>query len=100
MDWKRLLSLNTNTPGIGAALAALWAGGAMLWNYTHHQGIFDAQVFGAAAAAAYFIYTRVKVTPTADPRDGNGKPLVTAPPAAPVATLPTAPPAQAAGGSK
>jgi len=33
----------------------------------------------AALAAAAFLYSRMKVTPIADPKDGNGNPLVAAP---------------------
>ncbi|WP_288027589.1 hypothetical protein, partial [Arthrobacter sp.] len=51
------------------------------------------QVIVAAAGAAGFLYARFKVTPVADPKDGNGQPLV-AVPVRPAKTL--IPPAAAA----
>ena len=51
----------------------------MIWNATHHHGVIDPQVIVAALTAAAFLYSRMKVTPVADPRDGNGQPLVAAP---------------------
>lgn len=50
----------------------------MIWNATHHHGVIDPQVIIAAIGAAAFLYARFKVTPVADPRDGNGQPLVAA----------------------
>jgi hypothetical protein len=50
----------------------------MIWNAAHYRGIIDPQVVIAAIGAAAFLYTRFKVTPVADPKDGNGQPLVAA----------------------
>ena len=47
----------------------------MTWNAAHHHGVIDPQVIVAALGAAAFLYARFKVTPVADPRDGNGNPL-------------------------
>ena len=80
---KRNLSPATNATGLGSAAAAIYAAVVMIWNATHHHGVIDPQVIIAAVAAAAFLYTRFKVTPVADPKDGNGQPLVAAPPATP-----------------
>ena len=48
----------------------------MIWNATHHHAVIDPQVIIAALGAAAFLYSRTKVTPVADPKDGNGQPLV------------------------
>ena len=72
---SRLFSLDTNPTGLGSAAAAIWAGVVMVWNVTHGRGWADPQVVLAALTAAAFLYARFKVTPLADPRDGNGRPL-------------------------
>lgn len=74
---KRALSPSLNPTGIGSAVAAVYAGVAMVWNATHHQAVIDPQVIVSALGAAAFLYSRLKVTPVADPRDGNGTPLAT-----------------------
>lgn len=87
MNAKRALSPNTNATGLGSAAAAIYAAVVMIWNATHHHAVIDPQVVIAAIGAAAFLYSRFKVTPVADPKDGNGQPLV----AAPVATPPPGP---------
>jgi len=79
---KRALSPSTNATGIGAAAAAIYAAVVMIWNLVNHKGAygFDPQVIVAALGAAAFLYTRFKVTPIKDPKDGNSKPLTPAPP--------------------
>ena len=72
---KRALAPSLNPTGLGSAAAALYAAVVMIWNATHHQGVIDPQVIVAALAAAAFLYSRFKVTPVADPKDGNGTPL-------------------------
>lgn len=72
---KRALSPSLNPTGIGAAIAAVYAAVIMIWNATHHHGVIDPQVLVAALGAAVFLYSRMKVTPIADPRDGNGNRL-------------------------
>ena len=52
----------------------------MIVNATHHHAVINPQVIIAALGAAAFLYARFKVTPVADPRDGNGQPLVAAVP--------------------
>jgi len=57
----------------------------MIWNATHHHAVIDPQVIVAALGAAAFLYARFKVTPVADPKDGNGQPLIAAAPLAVIA---------------
>ena len=75
---KRVLSPSTNATGLGASAAVIYAAVQMIVNLTSHKSGygFDPQVIVAAAAAAWLFYTRFKVTPVADPRDGNGQPLI------------------------
>src|SRR6266704_3684451 len=61
---KRALTPATNPAGLGSSAAAIYAAVVM-----------DPQVILAALGAAAFLYARFKVTPVADPRDGNGVPL-------------------------
>ena len=93
---RRALAPATNPTGIGSAAAVIYAATVMIWNAAHHHGVIDPQVVIAALAAAAFLYSRMKVTPVADPRDGNGQPLVAAPAVppfrAPKTLLPPAPP--------
>jgi hypothetical protein len=72
---KRVLSPALNPTGIGAAAAAIYAAVVMIYHAAHHAGVIDPQVLVAAAGAAAFLYARFKVTPVADPKDGNGQPL-------------------------
>jgi hypothetical protein len=81
MTAKRALSPNTNATGLGSAAAAIYAAVVMIWNASHHHAVIDPQVIIAAVGAAAFLYTRFKVTPVADPKDGNGQPLTAAAPA-------------------
>ena len=90
---KRALTPSLNPTGLGSAAAALYAAVVMVWNATHHHGVIDPQVVVAALGAAAFLYARFKVTPVADPKDGNGVPLVAAPPL-PVIAMPPAAPAE------
>jgi hypothetical protein len=73
---KRALSPTYNATGIGSAAAAVYAAVVMIWHATHHTGVIDPQVIIAAIGAAAFLYSRFKVTPVADPKDGNGTPLL------------------------
>jgi hypothetical protein len=50
----------------------------MIVNAAHHHAVIDPQVIIAALTAAAFLYARFKVTPVADPKDGNGQPLIAA----------------------
>ncbi len=104
---KRALSPSTNATGLGAAAAAIYAVVVMIWHWTHHAGVIDPQVLIAGAAAAWLVYTRFKVTPVADPRDGNGNPLHgpmagPAPPSPPsnMTVVPGQPPPPAPGGPR
>lgn len=80
---KRLLSPLTNPAGLSSAAAAIYAAAVMITHAVQGKGIIDVSVVVAAVAAAAALYTRQKVTPVADPKDGNGDPLVAAQPAAP-----------------
>jgi hypothetical protein len=75
---KRALTPALNPTGLGSAAAAIYAAVVMIWNATHHHAVIDPQVIIAAIGAAAFLYTRFKVTPVADPKDGNGQPLIAA----------------------
>ena len=79
---KRALTPALNPTGLGSSAAAIYAAIVMIWNVTHHQGVIDPQVIIAALSAAAFLYARFKVTPVADPKDGNGNPLAAVPPPA------------------
>ena len=83
---KRALTPATNPAGIGSSIAAIYAAAVMIWNATHHHGVIDPQVIVAALTAAAFLYARFKVTPVADPKDGNGQPLTAVPAAPPLRT--------------
>ena len=75
---KRALTPALNPTGIGSAIAAIYAAAVMVINATHHHAVINPQVILSAVFAAGFLYTRFKVTPVADPRDGNGQPLAAA----------------------
>jgi len=90
---KRALAPSLNPTGLGSAAAAIYAAVVMILNATHHRGVLDPQVIIAALAAAGFLYSRFKVTPVADPKDGNGQPLVVAQPPARPSNVTITPPA-------
>ena len=83
MNWSRLLNPATNAPGLLAAAAVVYTAAVMIWNVAHHQGVFDPQEIVSAVTAVLAFATRQVVTPVSDPKDGNGKPLVPAPPLPP-----------------
>jgi hypothetical protein len=89
---KRALTPATNPTGLGSSIAAVYAAVVMIWNASHHHAVIDPQVIVAALGAAAFLYARFKVTPVADPKDGNGQPLVAAVPPAPPAPPAIVPP--------
>lgn len=59
-----------------AAVSAIYAAVVMILHVVHGQGVIDPQVIVSALAAAAALYTRFVVTPVADPKDGNGAPLL------------------------
>ena len=77
---KRLLSPATNPAGLTAAGMAIYAAAVMITNVVHHHGVVDVPAVVAAISAVAALYTRQKVTPVTDPKDGNGQPLAPAPP--------------------
>ncbi len=97
---KRALAPATNPTGIGSSAAAIYAAIVMIVNAVSHHAVIDPQVILAALGAAAFLYARFKVTPVADPKDGNGQPLVAVPPGAAFINVPAQktlmPPAAAA----
>ena len=84
---KRAVSPTLNPAGLMAAAGAVYAAAVMITNAVHHHGIIDPAVIVAAVGAVAALLTRQVVTPVADPRDGNGKPLQ---PAAVPAVVPAA----------
>lgn len=76
---KRALKLSLNPTGIGSAVSAVYAGIVMILNAASHHTVINPQVIVAALSAAAFLYTRMKVTPVADPKDGSGAPLLPVP---------------------
>ena len=78
MNLKRALSPALNPAGLMAAAGAIYAAAIMIWNTVHNHGVLSAPVIVAAVTAVAALLTRQVVTPTADPRDGNGVSLKTA----------------------
>jgi hypothetical protein len=76
---KRTLSPSLNPAGYMAAAGTVYAAVVMVWNATHHHGVISIPVIVAALGAAWSLYTRFRVTPVGDPRDGNGQPLAALP---------------------
>jgi hypothetical protein len=61
---------------IGSTVAALYAAVAMLYRaFIAHEGVFDLDIAVAAVTAVWGLYTRMRVTPLARPRDAGGKAL-------------------------
>ena len=85
---KRALTPTLNPTGLGSAAAAIYAAVVMILNAAHHRGVIDPQVIVAALGAAAFLYARFKVTPVADPKDGNGQPLKAVPPGSALIAVP------------
>ena len=79
----RSLHPATNAPGLMAAAGAIYAGVSMAYNAYNHRGAWSTPVFIALIGAVMSLLTRFVVTPTADPVDGAGRPLVPAPVTAP-----------------
>lgn len=79
----RLLNPLMNPNGYLSAAGAVLAAAVMVTNAVHGHGIVDPVVIVAAVGAVGALFARQQVTPVKDPKDGNGKPLVPQPPAAP-----------------
>ncbi len=75
----RSLHPATNAPGLMAAAGAVYAAAVMIYNAHYNHGVISTPVIIAAIAAVSSLLTRFVVTPTADPVDGAGRPLVPAP---------------------
>lgn len=75
---KRLITPSLNMPGLIAAALAIYAVIQGAYNSAHGSTVLTSSVIVAAISAALSAYARTQVTPVADPRDGNGTPLLTA----------------------
>jgi len=95
---KRAVSPTLNPAGLMAAAGAVYAAAVMITNAVHHHGIIDPAVIVAAVGAVAALLTRQVVTPVADPRDGNGKPLQPAAVPAVVTAAAAAPSVSLSGG--
>lgn len=61
---------------VGSTVAAVYAAVAMLYRaFVAHEGVFDLDIVVAAVTAVWGLYTRMRVTPLARPRDAQGTPL-------------------------
>jgi hypothetical protein len=80
---KRAISPTLNPAGLMATAGAVYAATVMILNAYHGHGVIDPPVIIAAVGAVAALLTRQVVTPVADPKDGNGNPLVTPPPPGP-----------------
>ncbi len=66
---------------IGAGAAAVYAAGVMLYRaFIAHTGVLEPDILVAGVMALWGLYTYLKVTPTARPRDDEGRELVPAAP--------------------
>lgn len=79
MGTARLLHPALNPTGLMASAGAIYAGASMAYNAYNHHGAWSTPVFIALVGAVSALLTRQVVTPVADPKDGNGNPLVPAP---------------------
>jgi hypothetical protein len=62
---------------VGATALAVYAAARMLYGaFVTHDVALDGDVLVAAAGAVWQLYTRVRVTPVAKPKDANGVRLV------------------------
>jgi hypothetical protein len=74
----RLLRLEP--AAVGSAALTVYVAAAMLYRaLVTHDTPLDTDVLVAAGAALYSLWTRLKVTPLADPKAKSGTPLVPAP---------------------
>lgn len=75
----RALAPATNPTGVTGTAAALYAAGFAIYNWrTGHAPVDWNTIIAVVFAVLNGLWVRGKVTPTADPRDGNGQPLKTA----------------------
>lgn len=65
---------------IGAVLLCVYAAAAMCVRaFVTHDGVFEPDLLVAAYGAVWGLYTFTKVTPVADPKDDEGRPLTALP---------------------
>lgn len=76
---NRLLAPSLNPAGLSAAAAAVYAAALMISHVVSHQAVFSMPVLVAAVSAVLSLATRSVVTPVADPKGADGKPLTTTP---------------------
>lgn len=91
MAVQRVITPTLNPAGLTTAGMAVYAAAVMIANAVHHHGIIDPPVIVAAVGAVAALLTRQVVTPVADPRDGNGTPLLVQAGALPPGTVPVQP---------
>lgn len=89
---NRLLAPSLNPAGLSGTLAAVYAAGLMISHVISHQGVFSLPVAVAGGSAVLAFVTRHFVTPVADPKTADGKPLVVAAPPAPAPAVQAVPP--------
>lgn len=71
MNWLKL-----EPAAVGAAFAAVYAAGAMLYRASVAKtGVLEPDLLVAAGMAVWALYVRGRVTPTALPRDEKGREL-------------------------
>jgi hypothetical protein len=71
-----VINIKRNPTGYIAAASAVYAATLMISNAVHHHGVIDTPTIIAAVTAVSALLTRQVVTPVAQPKDGNGIPLV------------------------
>ncbi len=79
MPLSRTLNPQTNPAGYMATAGAVLAAVTMIYNAFQHHGLIDPAVIIGAVGAVSALLTRQIVTPTADPKNAAGVPLVPVP---------------------
>lgn len=74
----RLVNPVTNPTGLMSAAGVIYAAADMIFNVAEHHAVFNPSVAVAGVAALAAFFARQVVTPTADPINADGKPLITA----------------------
>lgn len=56
-------------------VSVVGAAGWMLYRFARGEGPFQPEMLALAASAIYGVYLRFRVTPVANPKDADGRPL-------------------------